>query len=64
MPGTAVRGRRLAIVETLTLDARRRLVIVRRDDAEHLLLLGINQDIVVEANLNKNAADSRTKSVT
>ena len=62
MPGSPARARRLEIVETMMLDARRRLVIVRRDDAEHLLLLGINQDIVVEANLNKNAADLQTKS--
>ena len=29
-------------------------VIVRCDDAEHLLLLGINQDIVIETNLDKS----------
>jgi len=61
MPGTAARAKRLELVETLMLDVRRRLVIVRRDGIEHLLLLGINQDIVVEANLNKNAADLQTK---
>ncbi len=36
-PGAA---RRLAVLETLPLDARRKLVLIRRDDAEHLLLLG------------------------
>ncbi len=32
--------RRLAVVESLVLDPSRRLVLVRADDREHLLLLG------------------------
>jgi flagellar protein FliO/FliZ len=32
--------KRLALVESLTLDAQRRLVLVRLDDGEHLILLG------------------------
>lgn len=43
------RPRRLNVVETLALDARRRLVLVRHDDREHLLLLGPGDDMVVEA---------------
>jgi len=42
------RQRRLAIVEVLPLDAKRRLVLLRRDGAEHLVLLGLSGDIVVE----------------
>jgi flagellar protein FliO/FliZ len=42
------RRRRLAIVETLTLDPKRRLVIVRRDGTEHLLLLGGTHETVIE----------------
>lgn len=42
------RKRRLAIVEVLPLDAKRRLVLLRRDGAEHLVLLGLTSDIVVE----------------
>lgn len=42
------RKRRLGIVETLTLDPKRRLVIVRRDGAEHLILLGTAGETVVE----------------
>jgi flagellar protein FliO/FliZ len=34
------RDRRLSIVETLPLDPNRRLVLVRMDDTERLLLLG------------------------
>jgi len=42
------RQRRLSILEVLPLDNRRRLVLVRRDGAEHLLLIGGTSDIVVE----------------
>ena len=40
--------RRLAIVEVLPLDARRRLVLLKRDNIEHLVLLGPGSDIVIE----------------
>ncbi len=52
-PGTVTHDQRLQIVESLALDVRRRLVIVRCDGVEHLLLLGVNQDIVVESDLNR-----------
>ena len=42
------RGRRLAISEILAVDARRRLVLFRRDDVEHLVLLGPTQDLLIE----------------
>jgi len=44
--------RRLGIVETLTLDPKRRLVIVRRDATEHLILLGTAGETVVEHGLS------------
>lgn len=48
-PGSRRPGeRRLNVVETLMLDARRRLVIVRRDDKEHLLLLSAQGETVLE----------------
>ncbi|MBJ7577128.1 flagellar biosynthetic protein FliO [Devosia sp. MC532] len=49
--GKAVRGRnkRLAVIDTLNVDQKRQLLIVRRDDVEHLILIGGTQDIVVEA---------------
>jgi flagellar protein FliO/FliZ len=46
MPGG--RAARLAIVEAIPVDQRRRLVLVRRDQFEHLLLIGGPTDIVVE----------------
>jgi flagellar protein FliO/FliZ len=47
-PGAA---RRLAVRETLPLDARRKLVLIARDDAEHLLLLGPEGDRLVEGGI-------------
>ncbi len=45
------RHSRLGIVEMAVVDAKRRLVLVRRDHREHLLLLGANSEIVVERNI-------------
>ncbi|MFM2044775.1 MAG: putative flagellar assembly protein FliO [Pseudomonadota bacterium] len=47
--------RRLSLVEVLPLDARRRLVLVRRDGVEHLLLLGMENDLVVEPGIRAQA---------
>lgn len=44
-------GRRLAVVETIALDQRRRLVLVRRDGVEHLLVLGQEGATLVEAGI-------------
>jgi hypothetical protein len=45
------RGQRLAISEYHDLDKSRRLVLVRRDGVEHLLLVGSQQDLVVETGI-------------
>lgn len=44
-------GGRLAVVEARSLGARHRLVLVRRDDVEHLLLIGPDRDTVVETGI-------------
>ena len=44
---TPGRERRLTIVESLPLDPRRRLVLVRADGRDHLLLIGGESDLVV-----------------
>ncbi|KAF0224956.1 MAG: flagellar protein [Rhodospirillaceae bacterium] len=49
--------RRLALVETIALDSRRRLVLVRRDGREHLLLLGAAGDLLVEGNIETVPGD-------
>lgn len=45
------RNRRLAVVDTLALDPKRQLLIVRRDNVEHLILVGGPQDLVVESGI-------------
>lgn len=50
------RGKRLGLVEVMPLDSRRRLVLVRRDDKEHLLLLSAGRDLVIETGIAAPAA--------
>jgi flagellar biogenesis protein FliO len=51
--GQAARGRqpRLAVIEAGAVDGRRKLVLVRRDNVEHLLMIGGPSDIVIEQNI-------------
>jgi hypothetical protein len=51
--GNTSRGRlpRLAVIDAAAVDGRRRLVLVRRDNVEHLLMIGGPSDIVVEPNI-------------
>ena len=49
--GAFTRRKRLAVVETLALDARRRVAIIKCDDTEHLILLGATSEAVIENNL-------------
>jgi hypothetical protein len=45
------RKARLAVSDATAVDGHRRLVLVRRDDVEHLLLIGGSSDIVVEQDI-------------
>ncbi|HTZ01431.1 MAG TPA: flagellar biosynthetic protein FliO [Xanthobacteraceae bacterium] len=58
--GTA-RGRqpRLAVIDYASVDGRRRLILVRRDNVEHLLMIGGPSDIVVEPNIVRAVAAPR-----
>ncbi len=47
----APRLKRLAFVERTALDGGRRLLLVRRDDVEHLILIGGPIDLVVETGI-------------
>jgi hypothetical protein len=44
-------GRRLDIVEQANIDSRRRLVLIRRDDVEHLVMTGGPADVVIETGI-------------
>ena len=50
-PALSGRGRRIGVIEAAAVDAKRRLVLVRRDDVEHLVLTGPAGDIVIETGI-------------
>ena len=51
------RGRqpRLGIVDIYELDRQRQLILLRRDNVEHLLLVGGPNDVIVERNIHRGA---------
>jgi flagellar biogenesis protein FliO len=57
----AARGRqpRLAVIDAASVDGRRRLVLIRRDNIEHLLMIGGPSDVVVETNIVRASAAGR-----
>lgn len=61
----AARGRmpRLAVIDAAQVDNRRRLVLVRRDNVEHLLMIGGPSDIVVEPNISRAGATGREAAI-
>lgn len=48
--------RRLDVVEQTSLDARRRLILIRRDDVEHLIMTGGPVDVVIETGIGARPA--------
>ena len=60
--GGSARGRqpRLAVIDAADVDGRRRLVLIRRDNVEHLMMIGGPNDVVVEPNIVRaSARDAR-----
>lgn len=51
---------RLEVTDFIPIDARRRLILVRRDDTEHLILLGMNEDILIEGGILARDVPSQT----
>lgn len=51
-----VHQNRLRIIEGMALEGKRRLVIVRRDNIEHLLLIGGENDLVIEQGIQRQPA--------
>src|ERR1039457_1975622 len=54
--GTRGRQPRLAVIDAATVDGRRRLVLIRRDNVEHLLMIGGPTDVGGEPNIVRAAA--------
>lgn len=53
------RNRRLTLVDSMTLDPKRQLHIIRRDDVEHLILTGGPQDVILESSVPVEKAPVR-----
>jgi flagellar protein FliO/FliZ len=56
-PGGSLFGpkpeKRLDVVEQWSLDARRRLVLIRRDNVEHLIMTGGPIDLIIETGIGE-----------
>jgi flagellar biogenesis protein FliO len=59
--GGAARGRqpRLAVIDSAPVDNRRRLLLIRRDNVEHLLMIGGPTDVVVEQSIVRAQTQAR-----
>jgi hypothetical protein len=58
---STARGRqpRLAVIDAAAVDGRRRLVLIRRDNVEHLIMIGGPSDVVIEPSIVRAAAAPR-----
>ena len=54
--------RRLQLVEVMPLDAKRRAVLIRRDEVEHLVILGPESETVVETHIAADPSPAETSS--
>ncbi|MEZ5818045.1 MAG: flagellar biosynthetic protein FliO [Hyphomicrobiaceae bacterium] len=50
--------KRLAVVEHASVDGRRKLVLVRRDNVEHLIMTGGPVDVVIETGIDTTRSDA------
>ncbi|MFM1816911.1 MAG: hypothetical protein RLZ98_3606 [Pseudomonadota bacterium] len=48
--------KRLEVVDQANVDGRRRLLLIRRDNIEHLIMTGGPVDVVIETNIGEQAA--------
>jgi len=58
-PSRGAKGERLGINEYLEVDETRRLVLVRRDNVEHLIMIGGPQDVVIESRIGATVPQSK-----
>ena len=63
LPITAIKPiqkRRLSVVEVTAIDGRRRMVLIRRDNIEHLLLISPSSEMLIETNIAAGPVDIPT----
>lgn len=65
-PNVAKAKKRLRIVESQPLDARRRLVILQCDNKQHLVILGANNETVIQTDIRppESSVDEPQESTT
>ena len=56
----SIQSRRLSVVEVTALDGRRRMVLIRRDNIEHLLLISPSSEMLIETNIPAKQVDNPT----
>ncbi|MCF6198653.1 MAG: hypothetical protein L3J67_04520 [Hyphomicrobiaceae bacterium] len=60
LPGQALfKGaaeKRIGAIETASIDSRRKLVLIRRDNVEHLIMTGGPVDVVIETGISSSGA--------
>lgn len=52
--------RRLDVVDQASVDSRRKLVLIRRDDVEHLVMIGGPVDLVIESGIDSSSGRAAT----
>jgi len=52
--GSKGRAKRLQVMDATPIDGRRRVLLVRRDDVEHLVMIGGPNDLVIEPSIVRN----------
>ena len=62
VPGGRTRQPRLGLVDAFSLDGQRQLVLVRRDNVEHLVMIGGPNDVLIEPQINRAMAPARENS--
>jgi hypothetical protein len=56
--GGRARQPRLAVLDAAAVDTRRRIVLIRRDDVEHLVMIGGPTDVVIESRIIATGDDA------
>ena len=60
-PTMGHKNKRVTIVEVTQVDSKRRLVLIRRDKVEHLILLGGDKEMLIEGNIEPTNYFSESK---
>ena len=63
VPAGRTRQPRLGLVDAFSLDGQRQLVLVRRDNVEHLIMIGGPNDVLVESQISRAFAPPRENTV-